>query len=1312
MGEIDFWRLDKSTPNDAWYHGRVRGLGVLRDDFRRGVDLAARYDLAAVFDAGGHSGGLSAAFKAQAQFHAGAEIAATIPLDLFGPNGAGLVGRLHAELALVGQAGLEVTYSATQLQPDLTRLLGSDLGELVDIFVNEVGFSAGIWVKGTFAASANVEASLVGSLLPDATSFVNTAGFTVGLDAHASWGFGGGYQLIVNAGIPDPDRLIGRLSDALARRTLKLIDAALTPLPRTPEATARAAAGLLVPVTMRAALQTGRLLADAAMVGASPDHAGEGIVSSVLTQARDAFFRALMEAAAHQVADALGIGGLADVLFESDDPAIAAGLEQAAAAFEHLSALDVSEVESVLLAVEDVLGAMQTVLTLPVVPTVLRDDIAPFVADLWTAAVLLDRLWTFAHDGDPADLFTGTPSSHPGAFADQFGGHTPTLGELVARVLDRLQVGPYLSGVPYLEDALEWTGTLIGVPPAHVLQTLLVDLVPPGPRTHDLLVSIGQHVGEAAESVVNHFLEPIRHNPSTPQVELEFINDFVEPLIVALPTLILPALADLGSEEKLVRTREAISMVLLHCLDRFLIGTTTILAKVAGETIAAETATLADDVHRDGWDSPVFNGLGESAALACSPEDIEGILRLVSNVAPDIAAWFAQSQQVIGDALDLGLVTAAGRNKALTTVLGTTEPVAQAQLNRAVDRCVASGQALSNRIGEPSLELLAAWGQRRIEVIGHELEQAMTIVVGAVLGVVHDLEAKLTELDTWIGKLGDDIAAALHDIDLAVGRLLDNVEPIARAALNDVRFQAHRLCHQILPPGTVRDTVDVLIDEELAVAQSIENQILGAVRSTVETIHQVYLVASTCHQVTPEGVARAVRNALVQNAPDVVISTTIVFIPVSITIPTAEVAGYVAGALLGHPSYAGSVHDGLAAANAAAVARQQTLAAEQQKVDGEHHVKAARAAADVTTGLPLSVAVEEVASNREPGGAVALKVTVRGVNRTFVDPWLGMAPRILLRVGNRTVATNSDEWFTTGDHELSHVFLLHPQAAAASPPAFAGAHLAVTPASHKSDDPMGSGTIRPPAVAPLPLVPPGHPLIEDQLSFVGAAPAAMRRRLMARDRHPAASGLALTGSSGQHNPGDDLVISVSAYAAARSAGATSLRRRDDDGGWGTDPGDTGTSTGGIGGTHGGGGGGGGSSEPPPTSWTEPPAPDPDPSYLWPTVRVSPGPVPVEVAVVDGAGLSATHVTMVPVSPPDPRLTSAIRLAAYQGWVARAGRSGDAQTDWVLAAHAVLADRIRARAFQTYLKRRRTNAPGDAAQDWVQAERIEMLSTMG
>ena len=67
--------------------------------------------------------------------------------------------------------------------------------------------------------------------------------------------------------------------------------------------------------------------------------------------------------------------------------------------------------------------------------------------------------------------------------------------------------------------------------------------------------------------------------------------------------------------------------------------------------------------------------------------------------------------------------------------------------------------------------------------------------------------------------------------------------------------------------------------------------------------------------------------------------------------------------------------------------------------------------------------------------------------------------------------------------------------------------------------------------------------------------------------------------------------------------------------------------------------------------------------------------------------------------------------AHLNWLGRRG-PGTAEGDWLAAARGILGPRIRERAFYLWEERVRTGAGGSSETDWLRAEQLEMLATMG
>ena len=102
------------------------------------------------------------------------------------------------------------------------------------------------------------------------------------------------------------------------------------------------------------------------------------------------------------------------------------------------------------------------------------------------------------------------------------------------------------------------------------------------------------------EEVVPRLLDPMKAaDPDNEPLAL-FIDELVKPNLVALPLVVLPRIAELGTPEMEVRFREALSAVVLQSLQRFVLSSVDVLLRARPERGRGCTSRRRP-IHRRPW---------------------------------------------------------------------------------------------------------------------------------------------------------------------------------------------------------------------------------------------------------------------------------------------------------------------------------------------------------------------------------------------------------------------------------------------------------------------------------------------------------------------------------------------------------------------------------------------------------------------------------------------------------------------------------------------------------------------------------------
>ena len=222
MGSGEVFRLGATTPPNAFAHASAYVQASAQADWslRRGIDFTVGFDLQGKVDAEAGSSGVSGSFAAGVDVSGALAIQAELPIDLFSVDGAGLIARLRAKLALTAFVSAALTLDRSVLEQTLRANFGEPMSSLLDIVLEELDLEAGLWGRASLAIEALGEAVLAGTLLPSAD---NGAGLTFSTCYDTAFGYGAGVHFLANLGFPHPQRLFTRLTGEVCDQLLALV---------------------------------------------------------------------------------------------------------------------------------------------------------------------------------------------------------------------------------------------------------------------------------------------------------------------------------------------------------------------------------------------------------------------------------------------------------------------------------------------------------------------------------------------------------------------------------------------------------------------------------------------------------------------------------------------------------------------------------------------------------------------------------------------------------------------------------------------------------------------------------------------------------------------------------------------------------------------------------------------------------------------------------------------------------------------------------------------------------------------------------
>jgi hypothetical protein len=303
---LDVFRLDVSTPEEAWLHGRAQAAAWLTGSLsaQDGLDVTGEFDARVGGRLGRDVTGVLKGIEAESsgQAHAGVRLQVAAPLDVF--TAAGLSARLRLEASVNGQVSVTVSLSLEALEAAVLAELPEQVRPYLRILMDQAQISAGVWAHGSLAVKLNAELVSTVSLFPTDGS---AAGVTSFLRYGYGWGYGGGWGTIVNVGF-DPQRLIEGLAGQVAADVQRALPQRRGGDPLDPSS-------LLTALVPRMAGRAVLLLGDVARASlTTPDRDVLGdALSSFWVSLRPVLISWLLDLVARAASDLITAAGVADL---------------------------------------------------------------------------------------------------------------------------------------------------------------------------------------------------------------------------------------------------------------------------------------------------------------------------------------------------------------------------------------------------------------------------------------------------------------------------------------------------------------------------------------------------------------------------------------------------------------------------------------------------------------------------------------------------------------------------------------------------------------------------------------------------------------------------------------------------------------------------------------------------------------------------------------------------------------------------------------------------------------------------------------
>lgn len=1317
MTATELYRWTAATPADSVVHGRGYVIGTATGEisFRRGLDISASFDTKAAISGsfGGSAAGV--ALSAQAEIKAGLQLQAKLPLDIFTAPGAGLVVRLSLGASAAASVAVVGTLDIGQLVEKLLPDFGGAWETLLPLIVDELDISIGVWAHVEVAAEVQAQAVAAVSILPS-NDPAQPPGFTFQFSFRAGFMFGAGVSVVVNVGLLQPERMVARLGERLANVAVDGFDARAATISdaaaREAAYVAGALARVLIPLGLEGAYQVG--VAAIAPTDRT-QKATTATSDQLIHQAQLLVVRAVVQFGAKELSRVLNTSVVIDAMLLLDDPGVVLQpLTNVVAAVEALHTADSVTGAQFLTTVEAVIAAVEGVLDTPLLSSTRIDLVRRATAIAWCGAQLIQAVTTHAATPSLTDArqFRSTIAPLPdrgGALGKHIPhpGPHPTLGDIVAflttKVLSELE-----DEVPWAAQVGAWLGTALGVTgggiPA-VFGALFGTLLSPVSATADQIVAaLSPAITEATTRLRDQALHPLIVASAGDPPLAALLNDIVDPLLDTIPVVVLPSLAQLHDDTAAERAREAMAAIVVQSLGKFIQDITLRLVEDAMGRESTGLSDKADDIGANGANSATYHELsqlGLGAMLTVS--EAEKLLRITA-----AALWDADT--AMHHAL---AVTSANSTAALTDATSRADHLRQLlhddQLPTGVDllagcrQLTSSALVLGSEVIPPYLDFAAGWLGRRINDLAdegaHLAAQFITWAQGKIAELGADIATLGNQINYWIGQFDQAMGAIATLVSQLARAMKDELEMAIR---NDLYARGDRLIDEIVPDlphwrEEARKTFHGLVDATLSVGESVLDLIYAAAAAAADALN----AAAQSGQVSAAGMHNHVQ-ATIYTSSRVHLASglSVNGVPFPVTVTSADIAGATWSRVSKSAAYEKVITDGMQHAQDASNARGQRRNNEAVLARDITAQQALAAAHDLVPGAPLNVTIETPSTGVAAAGHARLQIRLRGANRTFVEPTLGLAQRVILRINDVAVEHDGSCWWVDG-HDLVLAARLVPE----------------TP------EPATGQTVGHFSLAAGPLVvPPMHTRRLVETVTVVRADDALRPDALNVDSRRFKDGSNGRPGEGRGNsymrvvPPTDVTTAAdqppgSAPLQTAMVGPGSPLRAPDHTQLARDGGNL-------------------------DVYEDPPRPRPTIHQTTPVSRQTPpaggtvvvnwpntmlwvpptsalpaftgvrGLNTIQVAVYDGAGRKSSDVATVVLQGPDNDLRHQVEQAAYFRWLQRGRPPGNGSDDWLAAEADILHFRIQTLAFQYAGNRKFT--PDRALEDWLRAEQAMHL----
>ena len=667
--------------------------------------------------------------------------------------------------------------------------------------------------------------------------------------------------------------------------------------------------------------------------------------------------------------------------------------------------------------------------------TILPPEARQTVGTIWAAATLLQRVvpWLAGSGARPAPINSGDyidPAGSPSTAAWLAGTLQVPPDEIPLSALVGFLVGTdpmaaLHASVPPVAQALEWVGHLTGAPAGEVFEHILNGL---GDLSEANIKALVTTVANAAAKelearVMPHLLDPLIAGAAD---DLRpFLEQVVRPTLVALPKVILPRLADLGTEEAGSRLAEAISAVLLQTTSHFVLPSLDLLMDHWLTQGAGDIEVSADKIAELGRKSPVYSavaGVGSALVIGIDvlPGDVRDLLKICAHA---MRKWNDTQRHATLEAtrlsLDLGL--RSGDFAELDAVLTTDDPPNGAQLETALGQ-VADGAFLM--LTDPEMIEFASLLPFRHAL--YQGEEIVALAGVAVEAAVQGIGKALTEFAQWADRLAQlvkDIPALAAAAADEVARLTGRLRNLELAIVAQVHDDAKGFLDDMTAglPDFVKNAADAVFETGFDGVRAELDAALMVLDEVADWVSETLHAQLQQGNVGIDAVHDNIRNAIYQKPnPALTIPLILPVMPPfniflgNLSIPGPGILGVIADAVLGD-AVANSHIDAAVLHTlhqAAAQREKETL----DRATAAHYTAAqADAARKAIVARPGAVvSITEPPDQSAHRGPTWVTVRVDGVDDDYVNhPVVDLPERVRIMVNDQQLPTHG-RWRTDG----------------------------------------------------------------------------------------------------------------------------------------------------------------------------------------------------------------------------------------------------------------------------------------------------------